>query len=167
MRDKFLNVHIIVEGKTEEDFVQKLLQSYLFAKGIFVTASQVSKPGQKGGDVRFARIRKEIKRLFTRRDLIVSTFVDYYGLVEWPGKEEIRPHVAPATISHLLTPEHINNSPETAPSKRLEKLCHGQFDKVLFGVHLAELITIDTMREQCPLFHDWLSQLEALAEKFA
>ena len=51
MNPSFLNVHIIVEGKTEEDFVNQLLRDYLLERNILVAVSQISKPGQKGGDV--------------------------------------------------------------------------------------------------------------------
>lgn len=52
------------------------------------------------------------------------------------------------------TPEHINNSVETAPSKRILSLIP-QYRKVGDGVSLAELIGIDAIRESCPHFRAW------------
>ena len=59
------------------------------------------------------------------------------------------------------TPEDINNSPETAPSKRLLQL-DPSYKKVLSGKVVAEAIGIDGIREKCPLFNSWLAKLEKL-----
>lgn len=59
------------------------------------------------------------------------------------------------------TPEDINDDPTTAPSKRLLDLCPG-YQKVPFGELIAESIGLETMREKCPHFDDWLSKIENL-----
>lgn len=59
-------------------------------------------------------------------------------------------------------PEAINNSKETAPSKRLEK--HTQYKKTTHGPNIAEEIGIPKMREMCLGFHEWLCRMESLAE---
>lgn len=61
------------------------------------------------------------------------------------------------------SPEHINNSPQTAPSKRILKL-HPTYNKVLDGSVLAQNITLDIIRQECPLFNGWLSKISALNE---
>lgn len=58
-------------------------------------------------------------------------------------------------------PEGVDDNPATAPSKRLIQLYPG-YDKVVFGVLVAERIGIDVIREKCPHFHEWISKLEAL-----
>ena len=60
------------------------------------------------------------------------------------------------------SPEAINNSPQTAPSKRIEKLLPG-YEKPLLGTLAALEVGLETMRQQCPLFNAWLTKLEALA----
>lgn len=60
------------------------------------------------------------------------------------------------------TPEQINNSPQTAPSKRIETLVRG-YEKPLLGTLAALEVGLDKMREQCPLFDAWLEKIEALA----
>ncbi|EJL6578341.1 DUF4276 family protein [Vibrio cholerae] len=60
------------------------------------------------------------------------------------------------------TPEQINNSPQTAPSKRIESLVLG-YEKPLLGTLAALEVGLDKMREQCPLFDAWLKRIEALA----
>ncbi len=48
-------VIVIVEGPAEECFIKDVLAPYLGAKNVFMTPIILSKPGQKGGDVRFVR----------------------------------------------------------------------------------------------------------------
>jgi hypothetical protein len=58
-------------------------------------------------------------------------------------------------------PEAINDSPITAPSKRVIDLYSG-YEKPLFGTLAALEIGLNTIRAQCPHFADWISQLENL-----
>lgn len=64
-------------------------------------------------------------------------------------------------INQFETPEEINNSPETAPSKRLLDAIPG-YNKVVYGCLLAESIGLNTIRQKCPLFNEWLIVLENL-----
>ena len=61
------------------------------------------------------------------------------------------------------TPEDINDSPDTAPSKRIIGLYKG-YEKPLNGVFALEQIGLDTVREACPLFNAWIAALEQRAE---
>ncbi|MEI7188731.1 DUF4276 family protein [Dickeya dianthicola] len=59
------------------------------------------------------------------------------------------------------SPEDINNSRQTAPSKRLEAIfSNGAYSKTEHGPIIAEEIGLTTIRQQCPGFNDWLSHLE-------
>lgn len=88
---KYVEVIAVVEGKTEQIFIEKIVKPYLAAKGIFISATQISKPGQKGGDVKFARAEKDIGSfLKQRKDIFVTTFFDYYGIKEWPNLDLIQ-----------------------------------------------------------------------------
>ncbi len=62
------------------------------------------------------------------------------------------------------SPEHINNSPQTAPSKRISKCCRG-YDKPLHGSLIAQAIGLDTIRHQCKHFDKWLTHLEDLKKE--
>jgi G:T/U-mismatch repair DNA glycosylase len=59
------------------------------------------------------------------------------------------------------TPETINNSPMTAPSKRLLKLYEG-YDKPLHGSVAAIEIGLPAIRSECARFDAWLRHIEAL-----
>lgn len=59
------------------------------------------------------------------------------------------------------TPEEINNSPNTAPSKRIKAL-FPEYDKPVHGSLAAIEIGLDAIRSECQLFDGWLKNIEAL-----
>ena len=59
------------------------------------------------------------------------------------------------------TPEHINDSSVTAPSKRIQSLIP-RYRKVQAGERAVRAMTLDTIRQECPLFNAWLAKLENL-----
>jgi len=59
----------------------------------------------------------------------------------------------------FVTPEEINDSPITAPSKRVEKLVPG-YEKPLQGTLAAIEIGLEAIRRECPHFSNWLGRLE-------
>ena len=60
------------------------------------------------------------------------------------------------------SPEHINNSPDTAPSKRLEQLIPN-YAKVRNGTMLSMDMGIDVIMEQCQHFREWVEVIKKLA----
>lgn len=54
-------------------------------------------------------------------------------------------------------PERINNSPQTAPSKRLES--NTNYKKTIHGAEIANLIGIDSIRSKCSGFDSWIQGL--------
>lgn len=65
--------------------------------------------------------------------------------------------------NRVHSPEEINNSPQTAPSKQILKQVK-TYEKVIDGISAAAEIHLDVIREQCTLFNNWLTQLENLPE---
>lgn len=59
------------------------------------------------------------------------------------------------------SPELINNSPQTAPSKRILNAFRA-YKKTLHGPLIAADIGLDEMRNQCQHFHQWLKKIERL-----
>lgn len=160
--------------------------------------------------------------LSQREDTIVASFVDYYGIKEWPGYSAIRENDTPQMIAerlnmaakeqicqdyadctpaqryfpftavhefeallfsdsrvlaemlgidqadvddvlaHCGSPEAINNSPETAPSKRLDAWTRNRYGKTTNGIVIAKTIGIDKMRLACPNFDAWLKSIESI-----
>lgn len=75
------------------------------------------------------------------------------------GKPGIEPQLR-AIRNGFGTPEDINDSPQTAPSKRVQDLIAG-YQKPLFGFLAAADIGLDTIRTECPNFAKWLDRLES------
>ncbi len=99
----YIEVIAIVEGRTEQIFIESLLTPYLANRKIFICATQVSKPGQKGSDVRFARVKNDLAlHLRQRSDTYVTTFVDYYGIKAWPGIDRVAPNATPKQIAACI-----------------------------------------------------------------
>ena len=59
------------------------------------------------------------------------------------------------------TPEHINNSAETAPSKRLMALMP-DYAKVKNGALLSKEMGIDLIIENCPHFKEWIQMIMSI-----
>jgi hypothetical protein len=62
------------------------------------------------------------------------------------------------------TPEHINDNPNTAPSKRILKLYPG-YQKPVHGSRILGRIGVASLRKKCPHFESWLSRIEALKQQ--
>ena len=58
------------------------------------------------------------------------------------------------------TPEHINNSVETAPSKRIENIIK-TYSKITNGTIIAERIGITAIAAECKHFSNWLAKIQA------
>lgn len=65
--------------------------------------------------------------------------------------------------SGFASPEEINNCRETAPSKRLLRICKS-YEKALHGSQIAQKIGLDSIRNECPHFNRWLSRIEDLGK---
>lgn len=61
----------------------------------------------------------------------------------------------------FTTPEDINDSPTTAPSKRVEEIIPG-YEKPLLGTLAILEIGLTKIRNECPHFAAWLLKLESL-----
>lgn len=81
------------------------------------------------------------------------------------GRGIERPDLVPgfqAIRNQFVSPEEINDSPTTAPSKRVEALVPG-YEKPLLGALAVLTIGLDTIRRECPHFDAWVALLEARA----
>ncbi len=219
-------VYIVVEGQTEEAFVNDLLSPALWAVGIIPAAILIGRPGHRGGAVTFNRVVEHLGRLLKGDgDAYCTTLLDYYG--RGPGFPVIPSGRSPAEAVELLegavserlsadipttrvdvrclpyfqlhefeallfsdpaalargfyrddlaapldeirkafgTPEDINDSPLTAPSKRIEQLSpdYGR-QKPLLGTLAALSVGLPAMRRVCPRFGRWVDRLLSLAE---
>ena len=75
-----------------------------------------------------------------------------------------RPELAPSfqdIRDGFATPEEINDSPNTAPSKRIQELV-SDYQKPVDGLIAVQEIGLDVIRAECAHFREWLETLERL-----
>jgi hypothetical protein len=74
-------LYILVEGQTEEEFVKENLISFFVEREIYdVRPIKIStKVGYKGGFVNYDHLKRDATKLLKeRREIVLSTFVDYF-----------------------------------------------------------------------------------------
>jgi hypothetical protein len=213
-------VYLLVEGQTEEAFVNELLEPHYAQAGLYLTPIIIStSPGYRGGVVSYAKVRPQIEKL-CRQDARshVTTLLDLYALPgDFPGKSSpAYPALASGqskaqfleaelardigernfipnllvhefeallfaqidafeewtdddrvleplrTVRKMASPEDINDSVHTAPSKRILNAMPG-YQKTFHGPLIACAIGLDSIRAACPHFDRWLTTIEGLA----
>ncbi len=80
-------VRILVEGQTEETFINDILSPHLCQMRVYPHAFLIRK---KGGSFAYQRARKEILNSLKQDNVLVcTTMVDFYGMPnDWPGRIE-------------------------------------------------------------------------------
>jgi hypothetical protein len=214
-------IMMLVEGQTEEAFVNKVLQPYLLEKQIFVNVTMVCTKKVKnsrvhrGGFSDFDQVNRDITRLLKSSHFdLITTFIDYYGLPSnFPGYGSVPDSNCYEKVNHLETefarhisnekflpfimlhefesmifcdahsltgffserkleklnrmalqydsPELINNSPQTAPSKRILSELEN-YEKPLHGPIAVQNIGLEKIRNLCPHFNEWISYIEKI-----
>ncbi len=211
----------IVEGETEEAFVNTILRPYFQGCGFYNPVQCFKIKHTQGGMHKYSYVRNDVLNTIYEHDVIVTTMFDLYALPHsFPGYEEsqtienhlkrvvfleakmkedlelnqnrqfknyipyIQLHEFEAlvfssangfealfednemnykgiceVIDTFPNPEDINDSPETAPSKRMQKLIKG-YNKVTYGISLIEYTGIDIIHKKCPHFRDWIENLK-------
>lgn len=150
----FIEVIAIVEGKTEEIFINSLLKPYLAQKMVFMSATQVSKPGQKGGDVKFERVKKDLElHLKQRADTYVTTLVDFYGVREWPGIDLVPANASPARIAEIVNGATQATVVELFAAQRADRrfiphMAIHEFEALLFSDSVSLATELDIAEEK-------------------
>lgn len=223
-----IRLNLVVEGQTEETFVNGSLAPHLANFGVVAVARCVE-TGRKrgvvfrGGLLNYEKAKGDIVRWMkedSNEDARFTTMFDLYALPDnFPGFAESRrcsdlcqrveflecslandvepyrfiPYIQPhefeallfadvskfalefpgrataianleAVAAEFLTPEHIDDDPATAPSKRILKELP-DYRKAAAGPIIAGAIGLPRMREACPHFNRWLSTLEGLGQQ--
>lgn len=112
-----------------------------------------------------ARLAEDIDRGNFIPNLMVHEFeallfVDTGKFAEWTDSDETVINLGNQAQKYG-TPEDINDSPQSAPSKRILKVMPS-YQKTFHGPLIARDIGLDAMRNACPHFNGWLERLEAL-----
>lgn len=105
-------VLILVEGQTEQGFVENVLSVHLALFGIFpipivipTKAPWGSAPSVKGGNVSWPKIKKILLDLLSDSSAaLVTTMFDYYGrTADWPGNVSLPQGSCYDHVKHLET----------------------------------------------------------------
>lgn len=152
-------------GDTNASFVTTMIDYYGLPNSF---------PGEKtiGGGTpheRVAYLEQEISK-----DIDDKRFLPYYSLHEFEAilfssPREIANTMiqAPSIVSlqtirsSFSTPEDINDNPTTCPSRRLLNL-FDTYNKPIYGTLISQRIGLETIREECPHFNEWISRFENL-----
>ena len=107
----------------------------------------------------------------------LQRFIPYVQMHEFEGLLFSNPHALANAISQpslalefqtirdaFNSPEEINDSRITAPSKRIGKV-FPRYDKVIHGSLASIDIGLGVIRRECRLFDDWLHRIEAIASE--
>jgi len=89
-------------------------------------------------------------------------YSDTNEMEKWLGLYNRLPDNCFANIRNSIpdnNPELINESPETAPSKRILSICD-IYDKVDDGVLILKEIGLNVLRQECKHFNEWITKLE-------
>ena len=89
-------VLLLVEGQTEEAFSNLVLRRHLAPLGVFIEKASLLRTKElpagkpfKGGVTTYGRMARDVRRLLTDTDAVVTTLIDYYGLPDdFPSIDE-------------------------------------------------------------------------------
>jgi hypothetical protein len=172
---------ISVEGKSEKNFVERELIPHLTNFDVYAKVQNMK------GNISLDRIGAKLNTLIHNYDYI-TTLYDFYGFkklskgetkkgLEQKIKDKINKDKQDKKIVEILNikdenfvsntleecnnnPENINNSPITAPSKRIVK--ESQYIKTTHAPLILKNIGLTKIRKKCAGFDEWLSKLENL-----
>ena len=86
---------------------------------------------------------------------VLAAAAELAELVESPTPADtLRSHVTAAG-----GPELVNDGPDTAPSKRIQR-AHPTYRKVVDGPDAIELLGLTALRTRCPHLDKWLNHVE-------
>jgi hypothetical protein len=78
-----------------------------------------------------------------------------------PQSDIVKKRELESTFAEFANPEMINNSRETSPSHRLQRIIKG-YNKIVYGDILAEAIGLARIRSKAPRFNNWITTIENL-----
>jgi hypothetical protein len=99
-------LYIVVEGQTEESFVNNVLAETLWRSAIHPTPILLGPPGHRGGRTSYSRLKRDVVVLLKQeRGAYCSTMVDLYGLGPgFPG------YPLPADLPNLAKVQRIEQA---------------------------------------------------------
>jgi hypothetical protein len=80
-------IYVVVEGPTEESFINRVVAPSLWPRQVYLSPVIVGPTGHRGGNPKYARIKKDVLRQLKQdQSAYCSTLFDLYGLgTDFPG----------------------------------------------------------------------------------
>jgi len=92
-----------------------------------------------------------------------TAFIDVQitaNILSIKNKDEIAQKINKIISSFQNNPELINDSPNTAPSKRLKQI-FPEYRKIAHGKEITQALGIKSIKDSCPHFRKWVELLES------
>lgn len=130
-------------------------------------------PGIENNDAnvyrRITAIESEIERDLGLPNCFVHLMLHEFEALLFTDPSKFAPYASAKEIEAIQrvrekfdTPEHINRSKDTAPSKRLEAIIP-KYAKITFGTLVAERIGMPRILAECKHFAAWVDKIRSLA----
>ena len=114
--------YVVVEGQTEEAFVNAVLAPALYPVAVYVTPIVIGTPRHRGGRVTFGRVVDHLARLLKQESAVYcTTLVDYYG--RGTGFPPIPPSVSADAAATLIDGAIHDHLLAALPGERVDVRC--------------------------------------------
>jgi len=127
----------------------------VYSKAEFIEEAITNETGNRFGNMVFSLVLHEFEGLL---------FSDVSAFENITSQETLA--ILRGVRTAAPTPEHINESPETAPSKHIERAIP-DYSKPTDGIDVAEQIGLEKIKSECHHFAKWLDKLTAWAKEGA
>lgn len=145
-------------------FVTTLIDFYAFPKDFSQENRNVGDPM-----TRIAALEDAFSQSINRVNFIANLVAHEFEGLLFSSPESFSGYFGPEGVDGILairrqfvSPEHIDDGPSTAPSKRILRL-FPSYNKVLYGTLIAQAIGLDVIRRECPRFDSWMKRLESFS----
>ncbi len=147
------------------DFVTSLVDFYGFRGKGKLTPRELEAEidGAVDEEIRRSWDRSRVFSYVQRHEFEGLLFSDVSVFARVVGAPSGLEEALQAVRSRFPTPEDIDDSPVTAPSKRIMKLMPS-YNKVVHGPLLASDIGLSAIRDQCERFNEWMTRMESLSK---
>jgi hypothetical protein len=126
-------------------------------------------PVQASGSAKARYLETQLRQDIAEPNFLPNLLVHEYEALlftqpaqfeQWTSNTKVPITLAEA-VAQAGTPEDVNDSPQTAPSKRILAVMP-EYQKTFHGPLIACDIGLDALRQACPHFNAWLLAVEVL-----
>ena len=136
-----VELYAVVEGVSEQNFVEQILAEPFARRGIYISATRVGKPGHKSGIGPWERARKDILNFLRQgkpgRPVYVTTMFDFYRMPHtWPRRADAATMAAPqkaVLVEDALLKDVASHFPEMNLERFIPYVQVHEYEALLFS----------------------------------